>query len=143
MVPLCRSTHRCEEFSFDSTKPFDLIINSNPNYGATYVSKPFEILLNDGIKVDKAIIFTDCQMYSNSYRNNEAFKTYFDKYKKEVSSEYKLLFWDLAGYGAGTPIKLSKNIVEVNGISSKMLEIIHHLWNDKDYLVKEIEKISL
>lgn len=134
---------RCEEFSFDTTKPFDLIINSSANYGGTLVNKPFEILLRDDIKVDKAIIFTDCQMYSNSYRNNETFKTYFDKYKKEVNSECKLLFWDLEGYGAGTPIKLSENIVEANGISSKMLEIIPHLWDDKDYLLKEIEKISL
>ena len=135
---------RCEEFSFDTTKPFDLIINSRANYGATYVSKPFEILLRDGIKVDKAIIFTDCQMYSDDYyRSSESFKTYFDKYKQQVNSECKLLFWDLAGYGAGTPIKLSENIVEANGISSKMLEIIPHLWDEKDYLVKEIEKISL
>lgn len=135
---------RCEEFSFDTTKPFDLIINSRANYGATYVSKPFEIILRDSIKVDKAIIFTDCQMYSdNYYRSSESFKTYFDKYKHQVNSECKLLFWDLAGYGAGTPIKLSADVVEANGISSKMLEIIPHLWDDKDYLVKEIEKISL
>lgn len=136
--------NRCEEFSFDVNKPFDLLINSSANYGGTLVNKPFEILLKDKIKVDKAIIFTDCQMYSNDYyRSSESFKTYFDKYKQQVNSECKLLFWDLAGYGAGTPIKLSENIVEANGISSKMLEIIPHLWDDKDYLVKEIEKISL
>lgn len=135
---------RCEEFSFDANKPFDLLINSNANYGGTLVNKPFEILLRDSIKVDKAIIFTDCQMYSDDYyRSGESFKTYFDKYKQEVNSDCKLLFWDLAGYGAGTPIKLSENIVEANGISSKMLEIIPHLWGDKDFLVKEIEKISL
>ena len=134
---------RCEEFSFDTTQPFDLIINSNAIYGGTLVDKPFEILLRDKIKVDKAIIFTDCQMYSSSYRNSETFKTYFDKYKREINNDCKLLFWDLAGYGAGTPIKLGDNIVEANGISSKMIEIVPSLWEDKDYLVQEIEKISL
>lgn len=134
---------RCEEFSFDTTQPFDLIINSNAIYGGTLVDKPFEILLRDKIKVDKAIIFTDCQMYSSSYRNSETFKTYFDKYKREINNDCKLLFWDLAGYGTGTPIKLGDNIVEANGISSKMIEIVPSLWEDKDYLVQEIEKISL
>lgn len=134
---------RCEEVKINANKPFDLILNSQANQGGTLVNKPFEILLRDKIQVDKAIIFTDCQMYSSAYRSNETFKTYFDKYKSEVNNECKLLFWDLAGYRAGTPIKLGNGIVEANGISSKMLEIIPYLWDDKDFLVKEIEKISL
>lgn len=134
---------RCQEITFDPKKPFDFLLNSNAVYGGTYVDKPFEILLRDKIKIGKAVVFTDCQMYSSNYNTNDTFKTYFEKYKHEVHEDCKLLFWDLAGYGAGTPIKLSDDVLEANGISAKMLEIVPKLWDDKEYLIAEIEKISL
>lgn len=52
-------------------------------------------------------------------------------------------FLDLDGLIIGAPIKLSNDIMMGIGVSSKMLEIIPYLLGDKDYLVKEIEKISL
>ncbi len=133
---------RCEERSFNKDKAFDFIDNTQECCGGTYFDKPFEILLRDKIKVDKAIILTDCQMYGYSHFD-EDFKTYVNKYKNEVNKDIKVLFWDLAGYGVGTPIKISDNILEANGISSKMLQFVPKLWDDKQALIKEIQKVEL
>jgi len=133
---------RCEEVMFDKYEPFEFIKNANANAGGTYVDMPFKLLLEEKIKVDKAIILTDCQMYGYTHIDDD-FKTYVNEYKHRVNKDVKVLFWDLAGYDKGTPIKLSENILEANGISNKMLQLLPKLWSDKDALIKTIEKVEL
>lgn len=133
---------RCQEVKFDKYNPFEFIADTQANAGATYMNKPFEILLKDKIRVDKAIILTDCQMYGYGKQDDD-FRIYVDRYKQEVNPDIKVLFWDLAGYAQGTPIKLSHNILEANGISNKMLQLLPKLWNDKQALIQEIEKVTL
>jgi hypothetical protein len=133
---------RCEEMSIDKDKPFEFVQNATYTHRGTYVDMPFKLLIEDKVAVDKAIVFTDCQMYGYDHIDVD-FKTYIDQYKKEVNSNTKVLFWDLAGYNSGTPVKISDDIVEANGISSKMLSLVPKLWNDKDALIKDIEKIKL
>lgn len=132
----------CEELNLSEDITFEWISKHSAANRATFVNMPFHRLIEDKIAVDKVIILTDCQMYAPG-RSNETFKTYADRYKSDIAPNAKVLFWDLAGYGAGTPIKLDGDFLEISGLSDKLLSIAPKFWNDKDALVKEIEAIEL
>ena len=70
---------------------------------------------------------------------------WLDIYKKDVNPDVKVLFWNLEGYSGGSPIDLEKTseVFEISGFSDKLLEIAPKLWKDKDFLIKEIDNISL
>ncbi len=132
----------CEELNLSEDITFEWISKHSAANRATFVNMPFHRLIEDKIAVDKVIILTDCQMYAPG-RSNETFTTYADRYKSDIAPNVKVLFWDLAGYGAGIPIKLDGDFLEISGLSDKLLSIAPKLWNDKDALVKEIEAIEL
>jgi hypothetical protein len=132
----------CEEQDIEENIDFEWISNHRAQNRATYVNMPFQRLIEDEIAVDKVIILTDNQMYAQN-GNKETFKTYADIYKRNVAPNAKVLFWDLAGYGAGTPIKLDGDFLEISGLSDKLLSIVPKLWNDPNALVKEIESIEI
>jgi hypothetical protein len=132
----------CEEVNISDNMTFEWISKHSAANRATYVNMPFHRLIEDKIAMDKVIILTDCQMYAQG-SSKETFKTYADQYKQTIAANTKVLFWDLAGYGAGTPIKLDGDFLEISGLSDKLLSIAPKLWNDKDVLVKEIEAIEL
>ena len=106
-----------------------------------------EALTRTKTKADKLIIFTDMQLFdannswSRSY-NKGNFDNYYAEYRK-VSPDVKTLFWNLAGYSGGTPLKLNKDILEVSGFSESMLGVIAKMWQDPNALVNEIEAITL
>ena len=119
--------------------PFDFIDRVHAAGGGTDLGCAFEELIKTRTVVDKIVIFTDEQ------------QTYFGdlsamvrEYRK-ISPRVKILFWNLAGYSGGTPLKLSNNILEVSGFSDKLLEVARNMlkFGDLNYLVKEIEKIEL
>ena len=64
---------------------------------------------------------------------------------RQINPSVKILFWNLAGYSGGTPLRLSNSILEVSGYSDKLLEVAGNMlkYGDLNYLVKEIESISL
>ena len=132
----------CEEWKLELNFTFEQISRHHAANRATYVNMPFHRLIEDEIIVDKVIILTDNQMYAQNSKK-ETFKTYADLYKQRIAPDVKVLFWDLAGYGAGTPIKLDGDFLEISGLSDKLLLIAPKLWNDPDALVKEIESINL
>lgn len=133
----------CEEQAIDGNIDFEWIQKHRAQNRATYIDMPFKGLLEDKIQVDKVIILTDCQMYGEVTNSKDTFKTYADIYKQRIAPDAKVLFWDLAGYRAGTPIKLDGDFLEISGLSDKLLSIAPKLWNDRDALVKEIESINL
>lgn len=132
----------CEEINLSEDISFEWISKHSAANRATLVSMPFHRLIEDRVAVNKVIILTDCQMYPHG-RSKHTFKTYADLYKSDIAPNAKVLFWDLAGYGAGTPIKLDGDFLEISGLSDKLLSIAPKLWNDKDALVKEIEAIEI
>lgn len=133
----------CEEQTVDGMIGFEFIEKHRAQNRATYIDMPFKRLIEDKIVVDKVIVLTDCQMYGEVSNTKNTFKIYADIYKRDVASDVKVLFWDLAGYGAGTPIKLDGDFLEISRLSDKLLSIAPKLWNNPDALVKEIESINL
>lgn len=132
----------CEEVNIIDNITFEWISQHSAANRATYIDMPFKRLIEDKIAMDKVIILTDCQMYAQG-SSKETFKTYADQYKQTIAPNSKVLFWDLAGYGAGTPIKLDGDFLEISGLSDKLISIAPKLWNDPDALVKEIEAIEI
>ena len=119
--------------------PFDFIDRVHAAGGGTDLGCAFDELIKTRTVVDKIVIFTDEE------------QTYFGdlpemvrEYRK-ISPRVKILFWNLAGYSGGTPLKLSNNILEVSGFSDKLLEVARNMlkFGDLNYLVKEIESIVL
>jgi hypothetical protein len=110
--------------------------------GGTYVSKVFERLLDSETKVNKILIFTDEQLYPE-YGSFKCLTSYYNKYKK-INPNVQVLFWNLNSYRGGTPISLKENnILEINGFSSNILEYVSNVFRDKNFIIKEIEKIEL
>ena len=119
--------------------PFDFIDRTWTQGGGTNLGSAFKKLIDTRTSVDKIIVFTDEQ------------QTYFGdlpemvrEYRK-ISPRVKILFWNLAGYSGGTPLRLSNNILEVSGFSDKLLEVAGNMlkFGDLNYLVNEINKIQL
>jgi len=125
--------------------PMNFITNTYSKGGGTNLSSAVSELVKKSIFVDKLIIFTDMQeneIGTSWGGNGVSFNDTMKEYRK-INPKVKVLFWNLEGYGNGTPLKLNDNVLEVTGYSDRMLKIIPKIWNDKDALVKEIESIEL
>lgn len=136
---------RCVKRDVNGLSAFDFIDSMACRGGGTDVEAPLQELIRTGTSVDKIVIFTDMQMYDRWINIGDQIKNYLKEYKTKVNADVKVLFWNLEGYGGGSPIDLERtqDVFEVAGFSDKMLEIIPKLWNDKDFLIKEIESVKL
>lgn len=127
-----------------SGSPFEFIDRTRTQGGGTNLAGSFKGLMDSRTKVDVIVIFTDMQQnyFSGGYSGN--IDTMVAEYRK-ISPNVKILFWNLEGYGGGTPLKLNKDILEVSGYSDKILEVAAKMlkYSDVNYLVKEIEAIKL
>ena len=85
-------------------------------------------------------MLSDMQLYS-SYGyygyNNDDFDSYWNSYRSQVNPHVKMLFWDLQGYGRGTPLELKNDILMASGFSDKLLSVIPKMWKDENALVRE------
>jgi 60 kDa SS-A/Ro ribonucleoprotein len=131
------------------TSAFDFIEKNQAGGGGTDVYAALSGLEQSKTKVDTLIILTDMQMYEvdkPSYFNEEKrFSQALDRYRS-ISPDVKTVFWNLAGYGKGTPISLNENnVFEVAGFSDKLLQVLSEMirTGNKDYLINEIEKVNL
>ena len=130
--------HNAREVSVNGS-PFDFIDRTFTKGGGTDLGSAFKKLIDSGTFVDKIVVFTDEQQ--NYFGNlNAMVKEY-----RKINPSVKILFWNLAGYGGGTPLRLSNSILEVSGYSDKLLEVAGNMlkYGDLNYLVKEIESIEL
>ena len=91
-------------------------------------------------KVDKVMIFTDCQLW-NSHYSGESISKYWAQYKK-IAPDAKLYLFDLAGYGQ-SPLEVKSNDVAlIAGWSDKVFEILEALENGESAL-SQIRNINL
>lgn len=124
--------------------PFHFIENTRTTGGGTNLAGSFKGLVDSKTNVDVIVIFTDMQQnyFTGGYAGNinEMVKEY-----RKINPNVKILFWNLEGYGGGTPLKLSNSILEVTGYSDKILGVAAKMleFSDINYLVKEIEAIKL
>lgn len=102
--------------------------------------KVIEYLRTNGIRMDKVMMFTDCQMW-NSTGNGQTIQAEWREYKKTVP-DAKLYLFDLSGYGQ-SPLKMVGNDVTlIAGWSDKVFDMLSALENGSSVL-EEISKIEL
>lgn len=102
------------------------------------------LVLEDLIKrnevVDKVMLFTDVQMWNNTY-TKDSFANSWKRYKK-IAPNSKLYLFDLAGYGQ-TPINIKENDVYlIAGWSDKVFDVLNAL-DDKSSALNYINRIEL
>jgi len=88
---------------------------------ATNGYKVIEYLLENNIKVDRIMIFTDCQLWDSYHDHN--FASTFIKYQRK-NPTVQLYLFDLVGYGSVVVPQNTKNICFVGGWSDKIFDFI-------------------
>jgi len=98
-------------------------------------------LLDNKVKVDRIIMFTDCQLWDSSYyldSESNIFGKLFYNYKK-VNPKVKLYIFDLAGYGT-TPVDVREGgVYFISGYSDKIFQAISYI-EKGEHIVKMINK---
>ena len=102
-------------------------------------------LNKEKIRLDKVMIFTDCQMWNSNggYRGSgkSDFEREWNAYRKDINPDAKLYLFDLQGYG-DTPIDTihNKNVYLISGWSQEIFKVLDHLENGGTSLdrIKEI-----
>ena len=96
-------------------------------------------LLNSKQKIDKVMMFTDCQLWNS--KSDKRITELWNEYKK-FSPNSKLYLFDLAGYG-NTPLDVTReDVYLIAGWSDKVFDIIAAIDSGSDALA-EIKKIEL
>ena len=133
---------KAREVSIDGS-PMEFIKRTTTHGGGTNLGQAISQLIKSKTFVDKLVIFTDMQENDiGRYGDDKSFKDMIKDYRK-INPKVKILFWNLEGYGGGTPMKLNNDVLEVVGFSEKMLSVIPKMWKDKNALIREIESINL
>ena len=105
-----------------------------------------QYLLDNKIKVDRIIIFTDEQMYNTTgmsfYSSSEQFAPAFKKYKN-WNKDVFLYIVNLAGRGDTVMPRDEPNVALINGWSDKILDFILVFEKGKQTMLDEIEKIEI
>lgn len=102
--------------------------------------KVIEYLRANNIRMDKVMMFTDCQMW-NSYGNGKTIQVEWSKYK-EMNPNAKLYLFDLAGYGH-SPLRMIENdVVLIAGWSDKVFDMLSAIENGSSVL-ERITNIEL
>lgn len=92
-----------------------------------------DLLLKEGIAVDKIFLFTDCQMYGGSVKES------FKRYRAKFGNNVKLYVFDLSG--SNTNVSNEDNVYTISGWSDKVFEYIEILENlKKSTIVNEIRE---
>lgn len=110
-------------------------------YGTNGVA-PLLWLIHKRVIMDKVMIFTDCQFWSESYGGYAQlfYETWRDY--KQIAPDAKLYLFDLAGYGQ-MPISIQKNDVYcIAGWSDRIFDILDAIGRGKD-TIATINEIAL
>ena len=106
--------------------------------------KVVDWLIDNNVKMDKVMIFTDCQMWDSHrgyHRSEKEIKDSWHRYK-EMYPQAKLYLFDLAGYGT-SPLDLAEqDVYLIAGWSEKIFDVLSAIDNGADAL-SEIRKIAL
>jgi hypothetical protein len=98
-------------------------------------------ILSRKVKMDKVMLFTDCQLWNSSSTTGDHIQPLWLRYKAEVAPEAKLYLFDLKGYGQ-LPLQLLRNDVYlVAGWSDKVFDVLAALETGASALdaINEIE----
>lgn len=120
-------------------------IEGEVGYG-TNGYKVLEYLIENKIKVDKIMIFTDCQLWDSegSYfnRGNGSNMPRLWKEYKKFNPSCKMYLFDLAGYGNSPIDTNNQDVFFIAGWNDKIFNILSALEKGST-AVKEIEKIEV
>ncbi len=98
--------------------------------------KVIDDLVNRNVKMDKVMLFTDCQLWNSNKTDSNIEKSW--KAYKAIAPKAKLYLFDLAGYG-NTPLNMQQNDVYlIAGWSDKIFDVLSSIENG----VSAIEKIK-
>lgn len=103
--------------------------------------KVISYLKNNRKVVDKVMLFTDLQLWNNSYYD-EHIENEWNAYKRDIAPNAKLYLFDLAGYGQSPLQVLKKDVYLIAGWSDKVFNVLEALENNKSML-SEIKKIEI
>lgn len=102
--------------------------------------KVIDYLVDNNIKMDKVMMFTDMQMWDSTYRDKHIQKSWA-KYS-QMYPEAKLYLFDLAGYG-DAPVRLvSDDVILIAGWSDKVFDVLKAIEIGEDTLA-QIYKIEI
>ena len=102
--------------------------------------KVIDYLVDNNIKMDKVMMFTDMQMWDSSYRDNHIQKSWA-KYK-HMHPEAKLYLFDLAGYGDAPVRFVGDDVTLITGWSDKVFDVLKAIESGEDALA-QINKIEI
>ncbi|MCW3124559.1 MAG: ribonucleoprotein [Bacteroidetes bacterium] len=106
--------------------------------------KVIQELIDRRVKVDKVMMFTDCQMWDSNAVSNmmrQSVSAVWNEYKR-IAPDAKLYLFDLGGYGK-TPLDIRrKDVYLIAGWSDKIFEVLAAIENGSN-AVAEIEKMEL
>lgn len=106
--------------------------------------KVIEWLIANKVRMDKVMIFTDCQMWDSEHRKgwycaDKHINDAWHRYKTEYP-EAKLYLFDLAGYGQAPLDLVEPDVYLIAGWSEKVFEVMSAIDRDEDAL-SEIRKM--
>jgi hypothetical protein len=98
-------------------------------------------LLNRRVKMDKVLIFTDCQLWNSTAVSGDHIHPLWVRYKNEIAPGARLYLFDLKGYRQA-PLQVLQNDVHLlAGWSDKIFEVLDALENGGSalQLINQIE----
>ena len=102
--------------------------------------KVIEYLIQNNIKMDKVMMFTDMQMWDSRFRDKHI-QVSWKKYR-EVYPDAKLYLFDLQGYGQSPVRLIGDDVVLIAGWSDKVFDVLAAVENGEDAL-SQIEKVEI
>lgn len=94
--------------------------------------KVIDYLVDNNIKMDKVMMFTDMQMWDSSYRDKHIQQSWA-RYR-EMFPDAKLYLFDLQGYGHAPVRLVGEDVVLIAGWSDKIFDVLTAVENGEDSL---------
>jgi hypothetical protein len=99
-----------------------------------------DYLIENNIKMDKVMMFTDMQMWDSRFADKHL-QASWNRYR-QMYPEAKLYLFDLAGYG-DAPVRLvSDDVILIAGWSDKVFDVLKAIESGEDVLA-QINKIEI
>lgn len=100
-----------------------------------------EFATNNQLEYDRFVVFTDTQLWNTGFGRNNSLKDAWDEYTQQVNGDADLYVIDLASYGDLAMPQGYKNVHQISGWSSDVIDFIDKNENADD-VVAEIEAIQ-
>ena len=107
----------------------------------------FDYLLQNNIKADRIIIFSDMQMYDSRYSHyqgmGESLYKKLLEYKRKINPDVIVYSFDLAGYGSIQIPEDQSNVVQIAGFSDKIFQFMQLYESDRKSALNQIEEMNI